>query len=243
MNNLDRTLPKTTDSSIVPAFIALLILTSLGLVAAFTQAAPRGLTPPTSQRTQTRASLTQYSENIINFATPVLLSRTKTEVIVPFDYDTDPPVLYLTLPLSNGDSYSYLISHPQLNFLSWDKVTSGQFHLYQRQPVYDSLEDFLADSPPRSEILADAQAQVEFSDQLGDTLGLNRPVDLSDRNFIVTNFVPPIFDNDIYFFQYTLDASQASLNKNNNIIWAVRAPDASPDNPFYMGEIKVNYLQ
>jgi hypothetical protein len=234
--------PKTTKDNPAAIFISLIVLTLLGLTAAFTQASPRTVTPQTNPRNQSPADFNEHTENLVNFASQVFLSQAKTQITVPFQYPEQPPVLYLVYPTNVGTALAFLISHPQLNSLDWPSTRSGAFTLYQRQPTYSTLEDFLANPPDLDRVLADAQAQHDFP-ELQDTTGLNHPVNLDDYDFIVTNFTLPEYDNGAYYSTLVIDASNAQVNDQNQIIWAIRAPDASEANPYRLGNIHVDYLQ
>ena len=233
--------PIPATSPLTPAII-LAIFFGLGFLAALTQAQ----TPKPKDQNNTivqASSLNKHTETFVFFFTQVFGDRDKTRIVVPFSYDTpDAPILFVGFsPDTNSPRIGFLLSHPQLNSLTWPRLTSGTLNLYQKTPTYQSVADFLNQPPDLSRVIIDDLISKQYS-QFKDTGNTEEPFNLDNTDYILTTFIPLENSDGVYYYENIIDTNGARLTEANQIEWFIRAPHADAKNPYKLGQISVDYL-
>lgn len=175
------------------------------------------------------------------FSTAILLDRNKTFVYLPIRYEKKPQTTWLSFDSSSSAQLSqFLVVHPALINLNWNKLDQGTVHLYQKNKIYKSIDDFLSRPPEKSKLLADyAVLQISPFKQLSAT-ELTEQSNLNDFDFVLTSLVPLQYKNGAYYYENIVDASSAII-KSNKMSWMIYVSEASATNPYYMGEIHIDY--
>jgi hypothetical protein len=175
------------------------------------------------------------------FYSKIFGDRDRTFVFFPFKFDAvDFPVW---LQLESGESNSYLntrlIHHPQLDQLAWPKITNDNLTLFQKEPKYKTIEEFLKYPPTQSVVVSDSMLVYEFP-QLN-AVKLTNTIEIDQANYILTTFKPARRVDNTYIFEHLFDATNAEINLGEELVWLIDATDASEENPFYIGNIQIDY--
>jgi hypothetical protein len=180
------------------------------------------------------------------FYSQTFLSRNKTFITFPFKFDAKPQPLWLTLQAQIGQpAIQRLVMHPMLYELSWRRLESDTLSLYQRERTYSSVEDFLKNPPANKEMRIDDPV-------ITITGGLFKDVAKIDENtlgvpdtvgYILTSYKPPLEKDGWFHYEAILNAETAQANANNELVWHLQAPKATEENPFYLGDIHIDYRQ
>jgi hypothetical protein len=224
--------------------IALALMLGLGVLAARTQASPTIKEPPPElKEKQTIGSLTEYFQNFVYFYSQVYGSRQKTRVVVPFNMDTHPQFLWVGYQKVNKSGVAvYLVFHPQLKDLKWNKTSSGYINLYQRTKTYADIDSFVKKPPALTKIAVDPNLKLIYQN-LNDAIDIdNENFDINQVDYLLTTFVNSPTQDNITYYENIIDASDAQLNDNREIEWFIRAPKAGKDNPILLGTIHIGYL-
>lgn len=186
----------------------------------------------------------EHIAQTVQFSTDVIGSRDRTEVSIPFSFKDDPFPIVLAYELEDQTMKEFLIFHPQLSFLNWDAIVDGEITLYQKVREYDSLVSLLEN--PTGNIAAENSLKESFPQLNADLIHFSNdvPIDLEKYDYILSTQTNISQVNSIYYYKNIIDTSDALLDENNQITWAVRAPDADEDHRFYLGNnIEIVYLQ
>lgn len=183
----------------------------------------------------------------IFFATPVFLDRSKTFISLPYQLGDGPQIIWLTLQTpAKTEPITRLVTHPLLTDLDWTYLEADGYRLYQRRPVYNSLTDFTKDPPPSEKVITEpaiAQnsrfAPLQLTRFLPDKLSEN----LDPYDFVLTTYTSSRADGRLVFYETVLDAASAFVSPEQKLNWQLFAPLASEANPFYLGDIRVDYRQ
>lgn len=188
--------------------------------------------------------MTEVTQTSLLFNSKRLMGRTMTQVTVPWNDPTGKQIVWLNFDhlAKVGDMvFEHLVIHPQLNDLRWSSVSKGDIHLYQRTPVYSSVDEFLASPPDLSELAADAQIKDVYL-ELKPADRTDIEFDLQSKNFILTTFVPSESrPNGVRVFSKRIDTSAARV-ADDAVVWMLRAPFANSDLYYRIGNIQVEFL-
>jgi len=222
--------------------LALAIFATIAFLAAFTQASVKQ--PDTSQNSSVNSQdLVTQTQNFVFFYTKAYSNLSRTQVTVPYSFEGTPPILFIGFTAKDQSNRQvYLISHPQIMGLPWYPLQKDQFTLYQKQPTFNSVDDFINNPPDISQVAVDPGVQTLTTrfDQATTTEG---PLDLDKINYILTTFVPSTEKDGVYYYQNIIDATGAAINSGNQIEWFIKNPGADADHPYQLGNIKIDYLQ
>lgn len=227
--------------------ITLMVITIIGVWAVATRYS-RGTKPIAQQPDQSVVPLTTNFKKIISsnafFYSKVYPKLDKTFISIPYKFTSNPQPLWLILETQAGiPRIGRLMYHPDLEKLDWHTVTNGTVTLYQREPTYTSVEDFIQ-SPPHSGVLIDPPLTV-IADYVNlknaDLIPESGHLDLNTHQYILTSYSPPRHENDYNFYETTIDATIAQPNDRNELVWLIHAPDAGDNNPYLLGNIHVDY--
>ena len=237
-----------TNSSQKPYTLSLLGLAAfflLGLWGFAGQATHLATSQPKPETSYETSKLDEVNNANIFFLTKTFLNRNKTFISIPFQFIGKPQILWLYLNTVEGTPrLSRLMYHPILQQLTWGKIQANGIVLYQKNNQYKTFEDFLNNPPPGNQILADPYLTViPPFDRLKPTAmpSNSSDLDLNKVAYILTTYKPPRTENDVFYFEDTLDATSAQLNDKNDLVWMLSAPEASTENPFRLGGIHVDY--
>jgi hypothetical protein len=180
------------------------------------------------------------------FYTLVYLSRNKTFITFPYRFDHSPQTLWLTLQAKIGEpAIQRLVMHPLLHKLDWHRFETADLTLYQRKKTYNSINDFLKQLPPAKSLMIDDPVITITGKQFPNNPVLDETTTTipDSVQYILTSFKPQVEKNDWFYFEATLNAETAQPNIKDELVWQLEAPNASEQNPFYLGEIHIDYRQ
>lgn len=228
----------------ITALVVLFLMTTVGVFAGLSQSQFQ-LAPNTNQpdyQRQSKQSLERKTQNYTLFYSQAFLNTKNTQVVVPFaPADSQLPILFLGFEPKEGvNRTERLVSHPQIMNLQWPTISSGELTLYQKQPKYSTVAEFIDNPPVISSFVVDPTLK-DLYPQFQGSQATDDLIDTNVSSFILTTFLPTPVDSQVYYYQATVDASDAKLNVNNEIEWYLRAPQASEDNPYFLGRIFINY--
>ncbi len=228
-------------SLLIPS-VLLITLSGLGISAAISQN-PLESEQLTTRQSQKQHNLDEKDQNYISFFSKILLERNRTLVSIPFNYEKNTPILFLGfLPVQGYTNNERLISHPQINNLPWSLISQDGISLYQKNKTYDTIQSFL-DNPPNPSLIASDPILSYDKPNLTGAQSLFAEIDLNQIEYIFTTYKPSELDNGVYYYETIFDATNAQLTDHNEISWYIKAPLASQDNTFLLGQINVEYLQ
>ncbi len=228
--------------SLSTSLLFLGLLFALAVTSALTQAAPEDLsTSPTSPVQVSRSQLTPQEQSFVFFYSKILLNRSKAQVSFAYSFDS-PPILWLGFtPQNESDRLDHLISHPQINNLSWPSIKSPPLTLFQQTTEFTSIDTFLENPPPLTQVAIDPNLKDVYP-QFDSAASLDNPLDLARIKYILTTYIPSTPRGDVLVYQNSLDTSGAKVNELNQIEWYLRNPLADAQNPYYLGQINVEFL-
>lgn len=195
--------------------------------------------PPSSENSGNLQEITQ--PNAV-FYTGVFLNRNQTFISIPYTFSHNHLVMWLSLSSQEPTSETVrLISHPTLDKLDWPQITQDHLTLYQQKLTYESLTDFINHPPPPEQILMDYHLEkIKPYTSITQNL-LKEDFNPDDYQYILTTYLPSRIENGTFYYETTLDATSASVNDLNELVWGLHAPQASVDNSFILGAIHVDY--
>lgn len=174
------------------------------------------------------------------FRTKVFLDRNRTFVSVPIKSLPSYPI-YIYLKMQQNPNIEWIMYHPQLQALNWNRISDGPLNLFQRQTSFETISQFLSNPPQENVIYADP---LFVNDPRFKHLSL-RPItadtNFKDADFILTTYTPPQKEGDVFFFETIIDATDAFVNENGELVWQIKGLEVSDANPFYLGNIHVDY--
>lgn len=176
------------------------------------------------------------------FYTKIFLERDRTFISIPIKYENQTQTTWLTLQSTTSAGIStYLVAHPVLETLNWPDVSEGPIHLYQQTATYKSLADFINNPPPESELMIDqvTQAQPQFKNLKHQVL--TDHFDPNQIKYVLTTYIKSRINDGVTYYENIIDASNARVNKNDNLSWELQVPTAASASPYYLGNIHVDY--
>lgn len=227
-------------STKLPHFVVV-ILFLIASIAYYTQHQGAYLPSTTSNNPATANS---NFEKIISpstfFRTKVFLERDHTFISVPIKSLPSYPI-YIYLKMQKGQNAEWIMYHPQLHGLNWKRISDGPLSLYQKQASFESISQFLTHPPQGNVIYADP---LFLNNPQFEHLAL-RPItpdtNFQDADFILTTYSPPRKEGDVSFFETIIDAADAFVNEAGELVWQIKGFEVSDANPFYLGNIHVDY--
>lgn len=180
------------------------------------------------------------------FYTKTFLSRHQTYLNFSYRFEAEPQMMVLSLsPQVGYPTPSRLIMHPLLYSLSWPSFHSDSLTLFQRQKNFSSLEAFLSKPPSIDQIMIDDAVITLTDGQFSKCSKLDEytPEIPASINYLLTSFLPTVESKGWFYYQTTFDATTAQVNQDGELIWIIIVPTASETNPFYLGDIHVDYRQ
>lgn len=225
------------------AHLAILIFLSISLFAAYREFYPLSQPDITSKQSN-QSNLTRVPSKLAIFGTDVFLDRQNTFVTVPFKFENEDYMLWLTLESEEGFAPTLrLMYHPQLANISWPVISTDSLSLFQKSSSYSSIEDFIESPPENADIYADYPLiESEQYDHLG-ALELTSDINLDEVDFILTTFRPLRTEAGLFHYDTIIDASHGLVNENNHLVWKIQASQASEQNPYHLDKIHVDYRQ
>lgn len=193
--------------------------------------------PPTTAPSQWQKVISPQAV----FSTQVMLDRINTFVLLPIRFENNPQTTWLSFDSTDSAKlHEFLIIHPKLLELNWDKIDDNSIHLYQRKKVYKSIDEFLKNPPPKEKILSDfAVMQISPYNQLQLT-ELSEQSDITTVDYILTSYIPLKQKDGAFYYENIIDASQATV-ANNKMSWSIFISKTSDTNPYYLGNIHIDY--
>ncbi len=174
--------------------------------------------------------------------TEIVPDRKKTVITIPFKPPKERTEVWLSLRLNNEKIVSSLMSHPDLNTLSWEYVGNDRYTLFQKQKLYQSIEEFISNPPPNAKIQADPDIIREGLLSGDNVTELASLIDTNTLDYILTTYKPHYMENEWNVFKSIFDASDAYIDKET-MFWTLTMKGVSPSNPFIFKWVYVDYLQ
>lgn len=208
------------------------------------QSKPNTLPPTEEQKEVARFPHQEITNDYLFIDVKAQAYKKQTNVHFYYQTDLSKFIAYLQLKKPSGFEDMSLVSHPVLADLTWNSISTPEFHLFQRDPHYDSLDDFLTHLPAASKLAADPIVARRFNLQDSQYTPLDPLENLDAISYVFTTFAPPTKDGKWLFFNQTFDAESAEVTKEDKLIWALRMPaNASRQNKVLVSTIYVNYTQ
>jgi len=200
--------------------------------------------PETNQVPETleKAEPNRSTDTMVRFFSPVLTNAKKTQLIIPLRFEHGIKDSWLVLDTKDTSLPSYwLISHPELQDLSWAKISDGSIHLYQQNPVYKTINEFLKNPPPKQQILMDDSIRRLAAYKNIQANSIDADIDLNGVGYILTTYISSEIKDGMVNYINTVDASAGTLTDDKKLTWFIEVPSASESEPFYVGDIHVDY--
>lgn len=199
-----------------------------------TSVTPNQVSNPTS-------ALSKITQPNALFTSQIFLQRNKTAVVIPIKFERQTQTAWLILDSSESAKPSqWLITHPQLEKINWPSINDADIYLYQRRTVYKSLADFLKRPPQKDKLVMDEVMPLlpKFKNLQGITL--TDTTDLSSVDFVLTTYRPATVKDGVIQYANLIDASIGTVG-GSLLNWQVAVPTATIDNPYYIGNIHIDY--
>ncbi|NMC35702.1 hypothetical protein GYA49_01515 [Candidatus Beckwithbacteria bacterium] len=164
----------------------------------------------------------------------------KTFVKVSFLPPKQPSPVWLELATKdNVEGVSLLVYHPLLAKLDWPFIENTKMTLYQRKPIYTSIDEF-AKNPPTDKI-------VVFDDYMPRALmsnfkSLSDTENLDGVDFIATTHHQLFEEDGFLVYEAMVDASGAKI-ENDQMTWNMFMPEVSENNPITIKGVDITYNQ
>ena len=176
------------------------------------------------------------------FYSQIFKDRDRTFISIPIKFSSGTQIAWLYLHSNSKKNIStYLIAHPTLETLDWNRLDDGMFHLYQREPTYTSFANFLSHPPAGSDLMMDefTQKQPKFTSLQHQILP--KQFDSNSIKYILTTYIKPRIEGGISYYENNIDASDGIVNQKDNLTWELHVPTAASASPYYLGNIHVDY--
>ena len=191
--------------------------------------------------------LTPLTQDWAFFNTDAIVpERRYTVITTQFKIENDPGQIWLTATTQDDATIPIiaLIYHPDLVNLDWDVLNEPYYSLYQKEHKFDTIADFLANTPEDATIIADPHLiTYEIIKPDRNVINLAEAENIQDADYIFTSFHPPVVEGQFYTFTNAVDASQARIDEANTISWKMDFESTSPENPIYLVGLHVDYRQ
>jgi hypothetical protein len=237
------TSPKNIPYTLI-ALIVVVVIAIWGIATKYNPtASPGSTTKDQSVTTPQTAKLQKIISPNAFFYSKIYPKLDATFISIPFSFPSAPQPLWLSLETKPSiPLIGRLIYHPGLATLDWPKVVDNSITLYQKTKRYSSVSEFL-NNPPPSGILIDPalSATPAYSKLKADIIPESGELDLESHNYVLTTYTPPRRENNLDFYETTIDAALAQPNDKNELVWLIYAPTASESSPYYLGNIHVDY--
>ncbi len=177
------------------------------------------------------------------FTSKVMAFRNKTFVKITYKPALHPFKFWISLKTVEGTKpVSILIHHPLLDNLSWSHVTNVQYTLYQREPKYQSVEEFIS-SPPKDAVIGTDQVIIDQKIIAQNNIeALDDLASLENVDFILTTYHKPFEENGYLVSEAVVDASNGDI-VNDELLWTLYMPGLSVDNPLKIKKVDIVYNQ
>ncbi len=201
--------------------------------------------PPTGEPVTSSPEVKQVitTPQAIFFTKAIIPDRRKTYVLIPYKLDNPHQEMWLSLKTDpNTTEVIVLVDHPIFNQLDWPYITNDQLTLFQKQTTYQTIEDFLQ-NPPKESVITDPHLAYQSQFSQLKTVPLSTDLDLDQYNYLLTTYKPAYQDQGFTMFETIVDASNGTLDKDQQMLWKLDIPKIGPDNKLYLGEVHVDYRQ
>ncbi len=195
-----------------------------------------------------------HSPYAVFFTEAIIPNKSNTVVQFPYYFATPHQPLFLTLPTNpEADDVIILVDHPIIEIVkTWPKISSRNLVLYQSNPVYETIDQFLGNVPSSDVVVADSA--LVFGQVIAPESNV---IPLNDWNseapfeFFLTTYHEPTDKGHYNLFETRIDASEALLRECPNeepncqptLMWKLDMPDTDLENTLYIGEIHVDFRQ
>ena len=183
---------------------------------------------------------------VANFSVDANPLRVRTKIRLTYLKPPQPAPIRLHLPMTYGiDPLYKLVDHPIFHNMKWSMIQNEDFSLYQKQPQFETIDQFLNANLSDQKILFDVTIPDDIKQQLdkGQEFNEDYPENYEQEyDFVFTSYKPSIIKDNFYVFETIVDTTQA-LIKDNKMTFSIYANKVSKQNPLYMKEISVDFVQ
>jgi hypothetical protein len=136
-----------------------------------------------------------------------------------------------------------VVNNAFLSNLAWPVVENDQTSLFQQNPMYGSIEDFLSNPPPGSQVVADSTSAAAYGLVPAQYNLLSKSSPQQTVAYVLTTYHRPVRDGVYEEFTYTVDASQAFIDSTGKISWELSIdPSPTPSDPLFLSTVDIEYL-
>lgn len=223
------------------AYIALAIFSSISIYNAWHYLN----IPDTQAQAIQREQLQRITQPNILFRSHIFLDRDQTFVSIPYRYDHDQQLVWLKLDVDpDSPPVQLLLDHPQSRLItSRPQIHQDLVFLYQVSDTYSSFRDFTNNPPSADNLALDPHlANLDWLASINGT-PISTDLDLTEFDYVLTTLIPSRYDpeQDLFYYENLIDATNAQVSDTNEITWFLDAPQATSQNPIYIGTINVDY--
>lgn len=133
----------------------------------------------------------------------------------------------------------YPIENKIFDYLNWARISEGSTSLWQKQPFYHSIKEFLA-NPPIDKKIATYYYDFPVStfSKLSKIVPWNPKTPLNYIDYIISDYRPPIIEGDLKMATIKFNLTPESIN-NHSIEFMISAPDFNSG----QNEVKIYNLE
>jgi hypothetical protein len=227
--------------SIIVLVIVVVVLASSSLYFQFGLKLPF-LNIGNKQTQPTPIPLQTVTTNTAIFTSKTAPILSKTFATVTYKPPAKPTTIWLKLAMPTPqEEASFLLYEPKLYSLTWPSVSSVKNTLYQKKPIYKTIDEFLA-NPPKETILADRPLVIAKVITGNNVKFIDIDSDYEKADYVLTTYHPPIKDGEMLINEVVLDASKADII-NGELSWYLLMPQVSPENPLALKGVDIVYNQ
>ncbi len=133
----------------------------------------------------------------------------------------------------------YPIENKIFDYLNWTRISEGDTSLWQKQPFYHSIKEFLANPPVNKK---NATYYYDFLVQSSSNplkpIPWNPKTPLNYIDYIISDYRPPAIEGDLKVATIKFDLTPESIN-NHSIEFMISAPDFNSG----QSEVKIYNLE
>jgi len=133
----------------------------------------------------------------------------------------------------------YPIENKIFDYLNWTRISEEDTSLWQKQPLYHSIKEFLANLPVNKRIATYYyDFPISSSPKSFKLVPWNPRTPLNYIDYIISDYRPPVIEGDLKMAMIKFDLTSESIN-NHSIEFMISAPDFNSGE----SEIKIYNLE
>ncbi|MEK7580504.1 MAG: hypothetical protein AAB465_02765 [Patescibacteria group bacterium] len=133
----------------------------------------------------------------------------------------------------------YPVENKIFDYLNWARISEGDTSLWQKQPFYHSIKEFLANPPINKRIATyHYDFPIPLSPKPLKLVPWNPKTPLNYIDYIISDYRPPVIEGDLKMATIKFDLTPESIN-NHSVEFMISAPDFNSG----QSEIKIYNLE